>query len=173
MKRRLVVAGLALAVAACQQGIPPEALQLDSESLQRRQLQTRVFDTTDETALLQAGAGVMQDLGFSLDESETDLGVIVASKTRSARESGQMANAIIMAVLLGVDVPTDDQQKIRLAFVTTPLEGDRTSTRVTFQRIVWNDRGDVSRQEFLGEPQLYQEFYDKLSQSVFLTANAI
>lgn len=173
MKRRFVVAGLALGLAACQAGIPPEALQLDSESLQRRQLQSRVFDTSDETTLLQAGAGVMQDLGFNLDESETAVGVIVGSKERSARESGQIAGAVVMAVLLGVDVPTDEHQKIRLAFVTHPIEEDRIGTRVTFQRIVWNDRGNVSKQEFLAEPALYQEFYDKLSQSVFLTANAI
>ncbi len=173
MNRWFMLVVIAVTLSACQAGIPPEALQLDSESLQRRQLQTRTFDTEDEALLLQAGAGVMQDLGFSLDESETDVGVIVGSKVRDATEGGQVAGAIVMAALFGVYVPTDDEQKIRLAFVTSPLEANRTMTRVTFQRIVWNDQGNVSKQEFLGEPELYQQFYDKLSQSVFLTANSI
>ena len=53
-----------LALAACNQTIPKGALQLSSESFQLRQLQTRAFETADERELLQAGAAVLQDLGF-------------------------------------------------------------------------------------------------------------
>jgi hypothetical protein len=76
------------ALGACEQGIPKEALQITPETLEQRQLQTRRFDTSDEAELLSASAALLQDLGFNLDESETDLGVIVASKDRDARPSG-------------------------------------------------------------------------------------
>ena len=39
-------------LAACQTGIPREALKLSHESLADRQLQTRVFETDDELQLL-------------------------------------------------------------------------------------------------------------------------
>ena len=45
--------------------------------------------------------------------------------------------------------------------------------RVTFQRIIFNDRGFVSRAEQIKDPELYQKFYEKLSKAVFLEAHEI
>lgn len=165
---------LLLGTAACQQGIPREALELSHESLQQRQLQTRRFDTTDEASLLAAGAAVLQDLGYSLDHSDTDAGLIFATKDRDATEAGQVAGAVVMAVLFGVVPAIDNNQKIRVSLVTRPLDhADATAVRVTFQRFVWNTQGQLSKIEGLGEPELYQEFFERLSQSVFLTAHEI
>ena len=158
---------------ACQTTIPPEALKLSSESLQQRQSQSRRFETGNETKLLQAGAQVLQDLGFNIDESETKLGVIVGSKQRDATEAGQIAGAVVMAVLFGAAVPVDDTQTIRASLVTYPVDKSETSLRVTFQRVVVNTQGQVSKIEGLTDPKMYQDFFDKLSQSVFLTANQI
>lgn len=168
-----LVAIALMATTGCQQGVPPEALQLTSESLQQRQLQTRYFETDNETLILQSSAAVLQDLGFNLDESETDLGVIVGSKDRDASEAGQIAAAVTMAILFGAYMPVDERQKIRASLVTRPAGAEQTSVRVTFQRMVWNTDGEISRAEFLEDAILYQEFFDKLSQSVFLTANEI
>ena len=70
--------------------------------------------------LLSAAAGVLQDLGFNIDESETKLGVIVASKDRSAVTATQVAGAVAMA-LLGAYMPVDKTQKIRVSLVTRPF----------------------------------------------------
>jgi hypothetical protein len=171
---------LAVGLSACQHEIPKDALQLSHASLERRHMQTRYFDTSDETELLSASAAVLQDLGFNLDESETDLGLIMATKDRDATEAGQVAGAIFIAVLFaaaGVNatVPTDVKQKIRVSLVTKPVgnEGKRTSVRVTFQRIVWNTAGKVSRIEGLDDPKIHQEFFDALSKAVFLEAHEI
>jgi hypothetical protein len=98
----------------------------------------------------------------------------VASKDRDATEAGQVAAAIAVAVLTGAYMPTDKNQKIRASLVTKPV-GDEKSTnvRVTFQRTIWNTQGNVTRIEGLKDPELYQEFFNKLSQSVFLQANEI
>ena len=45
--------------------------------------------------------------------------------------------------------------------------------RVTFQRIVWNERGQISKLESLENPKLYEKFFGELSKSLFLTANDI
>ena len=174
----LVTAVLAvglLVVAGCQQKIPKEALQLTHESLAQRQAQTRRYDTSDENMLLSASAAVLQDLGFNLDESETKLGLVVASKDRDATEAGQVIAAIFIAALFGAPVPIDRRQKIRASLVTKPFgeTGDQMSVRITFQRIVWNDQGQVSKTEALTEPEIYQEFFSKLSKSVFLEAHKI
>lgn len=84
-----------------------------------------------------------------------------------------VAGAIAMAVLFGAAVPIDDNQTIRASFVTHPATKEQTTARVTFQRVVVNTQGQVSKIEGLDDPELYQEFFDKLAQSVFLTANEI
>ncbi len=175
MRRQLcVVMVAAMLVAGCEQGIPPEALALSQVSVEKRTLQTRYFDTEDEAKMLTAAVGVLQDLGFTLEESESDLGVLLATKDRDAVEAGQVAGAIV-AALFGVSMAIDRNQKIRVSVITRPLEDGRgrTAVRVTFQRLVWNTRGQISKIESLNEPELYQGFFEKLSQSVFLEAHEI
>jgi len=174
------IAGLLIAgvlIAGCQQGIPKEALQLTPQTLSDRQMQTRKFETRDEKLLLQASAGLLQDTGFNIDESETSLGVIVGSKDRDAMETGQVVMAVILAGLFGVYTPIDDEQKIRASIVTRGY-GDEdtpsyTSVRVTFQRIVWDTQGKINKVQRLNEPKMYQEFFDRLSKAVFLEARGI
>jgi len=64
------------------QTIPKNALTLSLESLAERQMQTRKYETKDEGKILSACAGLLQDMGFNIDESETKLGLITASKMR-------------------------------------------------------------------------------------------
>lgn len=45
--------------------------------------------------------------------------------------------------------------------------------RVTFQRVIFNEQGRISRAEQITDPELYQKFYEKLSQAVFLEAHEI
>ena len=161
-----------LLVLGCSGGIPKRALQLSPQSLETRQLQTRRFDTTDERKLIIAAVGLAQDLGYSIDETELVLGGVVCSKDRDATDGGQVAGAVFVALLTGVATPVDKNQKIRVSLVTRPNEAS-TNLRVTFQRIVWNTQGQVSRLQFINDPKIYQEFFEKLSKAVFLEGHAI
>jgi len=165
---------LALLLIGCQPHIPPEALQLNEESLKQRQLQTRVFDTSDEITVLSACSALLQDMGFNLDESETHLGIMVGSKDRSAVNAGQVAGAILLA-FMGVSMPIDSKQKMRACIVTKPVgeKQERIAVRVTFQRIVWNTQNQVSKREGLTDEAMYSEFFEKLSKSIFLEAHQL
>lgn len=171
----VLTATIAFTTGCANNKIPPEALALSPDTLERRTRQSRLFDTNDETQMLAASAGVLQDLGFTLDESETDLGVIVASKDRDATEAGQVAGKIILAVLFGVNAAIDDEQKIRASLVTriSDQNPNKTYVRVTFQRVVWNDKGVVSTIEGVDDAKIYQDFFARLSKSVFLEAHKI
>lgn len=171
----LVLVALMILSAGCAPAVPREALTLSPQTIELRQLQTRYFDTKDENMILSSCNAVIQDLGFNLDESETDLGVLVASKQRDATDIGQIVGSIFMALLTGVATPVDDEQTIRVCLVTCPCgeELDRMSVRVTFQRIIVNTQGQVSRREGVVDPKIYQEFFNKLSQSVFLEAHEV
>ena len=160
------------ALVGCQASTPTRALAMNSQTLEWRQTSTRRFQTSDEALMLSAAAGVLQDLGFTLDGSESDLGLLVASKDRSAVEGGQVAAKIMMAALFRANIPIDKVQKLRASVVTKPA-GSEVAVRATFQRIVWNDRGMVSRLERLAEPEMYQMFFERLSKAVFLEAQGI
>ncbi len=164
-------------------GLPTDLLRLTPESLRNRPLQTRSYEGTSETDLFSAATGVIQDLGFIIDESEPNLGLIVGSKRRDADpDLAQRVKqvfgtaALWLAYGLGGDpgpvfMPVDDYQKLWASIVIRPTSenADETSeVRVTFQRIVWNTEDEVDRLQSLDEPEFYQRFFDLLSKSVFL-----
>lgn len=175
MKRFISLFCLSILLMTGCQTLPKDALSLSPESLAQRQMQTRKYETKDEAKILAACAGLLQDMGFNIDESETKLGLISASKMRSAVSAGQQVAAVLVALLGGGVMPTDKEQKMRASIVTKPAgeHGEYIAVRVTFQRIVWNTQGQVTKSESLVDPQIYQEFFDKLSKSIFLEAQAI
>jgi hypothetical protein len=167
-----VMAVLSLSLASCQSGIPKDARSMTSESMERRQLQTRRFQTSDEPKLLAAAVGLIQDLGFNIDSTQSKLGLIAASKQRDASDGGQIAGAVVIAALFGVSTSVDRDQTIRVSVVTYPT-GGQTSLRVTFQRAVRNTQGQVTKLEFINDEAIYREFFEKLSKAVFLEAQKI
>ncbi len=165
----------------CATTYPKNFLKLAEDNLQIRQLQMRQFETVNEKEIVLASAGVLQDMGFTIDDSETDLGVIVASKDRDATNAGQVTLATMAVVLSALGGSSsnafdniDKVQKIRVSIVTKlNAEGNKILVRATFQRIVWNNVGNISRMETLKEPELYQGFFEKLSKAVFLEEQKI
>ncbi len=158
------------------QTIPKDVLKLSPESLEKRSLQTRTYEGISEVDILSASAGVIQDLGFNIDESETKLGVIVGSKDRDATEAGQVVASVVITLLSGATKAIDKNQKLRVSLVVRPTHENNDNkhyVRVTFQRIVWDTEGKVSRAEGLDQPEMYQEFFDRLSKAVFLEGHRI
>jgi len=174
--RRLTAALPLALLAACATGIPKGALRLPPEAAADREAQTRRYEGITEREVLAAGAGVLQDLGFAIDESETRLGLVVASKERSAVDEKQVAAAYLMTLLSILALtPTEPtyatRQVLRVALVTRPAGVDRagaTLVRVTFQRSVFDNADRLVRLEAVTGPELYQQFFDRLSQGVFL-----
>ena len=173
--KRITLVSIALLVVACQTTLPETALQLPPESMQDRAMQTRRFDGISEADLLSACAGVLQDLGFNLDEAEAPLGLIVASKDRSALEPTTATIKRLLDLFFNIEMEIDEEQRIRVSLVSKPVPNvsDSFQVRVTFQRIVWNTENEISKREELDEPELYQRFFDRLSKSVFLEAHSI
>ena len=153
------------------------ALTVSSETVAMRQVQGRRFDTPDEGLVLASCVAVLQDLGFFVEESSAGTGFVAGSKDRDAVEAGQVAGQLVLAALIAAlgayhDPVWDKDQKIRIAVVTKPVAGS-ILVRVTFQRLIRNTRNQMSRVETIDDPRIYQEFFDKLSQAVFLEAHQI
>ncbi len=149
--------------------MPPNYLEVRQKEIQK-------YDTKDEKKIVASAAAVFQDLGFTLEKSETELGLLVGSKDRSATSAAQVTAALFLDVLAAAAgtysnayAQTDKAQQIYASMVILPsLDEKSTAVRVKFQRIVWNRMNQISKLESMKEPVLYQEFFSKLSKCVFL-----
>ncbi|MEK9671165.1 MAG: hypothetical protein VW268_01505 [Rhodospirillaceae bacterium] len=97
----------------------------------------------------------MQDLGFKSDETDVGAGVVSGSKG-SGRGRGWW-------------VGTD----IRVTVTTKPASEQSTVVRATFQKIHAGHDGRFTYTEPVIDPKISQDFYNKLSQSLFLEARQI
>jgi hypothetical protein len=165
---------------------PAELFALTTDIPKNRAMQTRMFETPNERELLSASAAVLQDLGFQVEESQREVGFLRATKERSAREYGQYVKQVLVLLLsLGkVRQPVDLHQKIAVSLIARPLnaEATRQEVRIMFYRVVWKGDGQVDNQyippgeqymEMIRDPEIYQQFFAKLSKAVFLEAHRI
>ena len=174
----ILISSVSLLVACQQKNILREALTCSPDLLKNRQLQTRVFESIDEKNLLTASAAVLQDLGYTIDETDVRSGVIVCSRDRDVTVTAEVVLSValeILSILVGnpTSVPYDKTQKVLASLVTTPLTNQKTAVRITFQHIVWDSDGNIRRREQLNGSEIYQEFFSKLSKSIFLVAHEI
>ncbi|WP_041097582.1 hypothetical protein [Sulfuritalea hydrogenivorans] len=178
--RRLL--GCVIAISVLLSGcvtLPPNAFVVTPEQLARRQIETRRYDGAKEESILVASSNVLQDLGYTLDNSETKLGVLTASKQRDATHGGEVAAAIIIALLGGGATPVSKDQTIRVSLVVRPLQATKETAptdshfvRITFQRVVRRTDNSLFA-ETLSDNELYEGFFEKLSKSIFLEAQKI
>lgn len=145
----------------------------DTNYLERRNVETRLFDTTNTKELLIASAQLLQDMGYTITESDMEIGVITATKTREKGSTAGKAVLTVLSALNGQKAVYEDKQKFYVSIVNTKANNKQIKTRVTFARIIYDNLGTVVKIEKLDDKNLYTEFFDKLAQSVFLTANNI
>ena len=182
---RACLASLILLTGCVTHTEPAELFQLTAESSMHRAMQTRLFETPNEKELLSASAAVLQDLGFQVEESVREVGFLRATKERSAREYGQyIQRALFFILSRGNLFPVDLHQKIAAGLITRPLNQDATrqEVRIVFYRVVWKGDGQSGNQyippgqqsmEMIRDPEIYQQFFAKLSKAVFLEAHTI
>lgn len=165
-----------LIFSGCAATYPKNILKVSEESLNMRIKQMRQYETNDETLILAASAGVLQDLGFVIESSETKLGFISSSKDADATSRSQVAGAFFLDMLSAVGgshsnyvAQCDDVQKVKASLIVKSSQiPNKIVVRITFQRIVWNKMGLVSRVETVREDEIYLSFFEKLSKSIFL-----
>lgn len=145
--------------------------RLQPDYLERRQIETRRFDTNNEEDMLVASAQVLQDLEFTLETSDTSLGLLTATKDREVGSTAGQTALIVLAALGGTTPVYDVNQKIYVTLVSNKSQdNDGYNVRVSFARIIWNNMNEA-RVERILDPQIYVDFFDRLGQSMFLTAN--
>ncbi|NIY77616.1 hypothetical protein HED22_18340 [Thalassospira sp. HF15] len=78
--KSLTVAGLFVSLAACQTNSKDQILSMDSSQVALRSVQSRVFDTSDQNLTTRTVIATLQDLGFTVEKADTELGLVSAVK---------------------------------------------------------------------------------------------
>ncbi len=183
--RLFAVAACAALLVACQ-SLPEDAFRLSESALELREIQSRTYEDVSDIEILSASSGVLQDLGYAIDEVEKELGVLSASKRADAgsdvEKIGKLALDVfdcLVTIMLGCEndsyTSSKDVQDIKMTLVVLPEPEQENAYRVrlTMQRIVWAMDGDLYEQETINDPKVYQAFFDKLSKSVFLEKEGV
>jgi hypothetical protein len=139
-----LAAALTLASACVGAPPPPEAFALAPISQAEREMQTRVFATEDEAAVLAACITVLQRHGFAAEDQDHALGVIVAVKD-------------------GENAAGRTRVRASLATQRAGEFGLETGLRVTLQRLAWNPRGRETQRAAIREPGEYAGFFEEVS----------
>ena len=130
------------------------AFSSEVSQVQQRQIDSRMFETGDEVMVLQAVVGVLLDTGFKVTETNMAQGLISAQKGKSG-----------VGLYAGRDV------KIRVT--TFKVTDASIRVRATLQDISTGMDPRYTRGEQVRDARVYQEFFDKLAQSLFLDANQV
>lgn len=160
--------------------MPPDAFRVSESVLELRALDTKRYEGASRENIYSAAAGVLQDMGFTLTETQAGLGLLVGTKDRSAVEAAQVVGVILVALLGGQSQAMDKNQRFFASVVVEDVLDDKGqavsgqfAVRATFSRKVWNTQDRLTRAEQLRDAELYTGFFDKLSKSVFLEAHGI
>ena len=184
MKRICLFILVGVTLAACGPN-PKRLFRLDDGHLARREVSTRRFDTTDERKVLVASAQTLQDMGYIIDESEVELGLIVARHRTELRAPGpdgtypkfrtvthcNPQGACTTHVVRDV-FDIERIRSITLAVNRSPAdEGTHVRIDISEHRLTNWDTTHGGRR--IKDARVYQEFFNKLSQSLFLQEHKI
>jgi hypothetical protein len=126
---------------------PPDAFALAASTPEERALQTRLYDTDDESAVLAACVAVLTAHGFSAEAQDHALGVIVGVKDSYAGRQ---------------------RSRLRASLATRPAGefGLQTQLRISFQRLAYDARGRELRREAVREPGEYAGFFSEVEREL-------
>jgi len=154
--------------------------------LEVRQFQTRTFDTADTTLVMKAMFNVLQDDGFVVKNAVMELGLITAAKEsdlapgRSGGGGGGLGGIIIggtgpggVVFGTGGNEATFPKTEVRDFTGNVSAFGKQTRVRVSFQRKVLDNRGDVVEVEPIEDLEFYQTFFSRMDKSLFLQQEAL
>jgi len=157
--------------------------ELKESTLQLRELQSKVYETSNDDDILRASISSLQDLGFEIGEVSYELGTLQAQKDRDAQATVQNVKAYFFAtlsILAGDGMSAgrsledrDYTQKIRVSIVISPRGKSKRLLRIVFQRAIFSPGGGIRTLETLVNKEIYEAFFIGFSKAIFLEGHNI
>ena len=178
LRRTATLLAAATLIAGCAAAAAPSKTQLEV-----REFQTRTFDTQDGKLVMKAMLNVLQDDGYVVKNAVVDLGLITAAKESDlspGRSGGTdsgffdvfSGGTVIFGggnVAMGTIHQPRFQKTETVDFTGNVSEfGQQTKVRVSFQRKILDNRGDVMGVHPIDDADFYQDFFSRMDKGLFL-----
>ena len=142
----------------------PRSDTVPMTQLQIRQLETRDFETKDSKLVMKSMMNVLQDEGFVIKNAVMDLGLLSAEKNVDVEDKGL---AFLATVFAGEQARWSKQQSLEASANVSEF-GDKVRVRITFQAKTIDNFGHPVSVAKVMNQAFYQEFFEKVSKSVFI-----
>jgi hypothetical protein len=143
--------------------------------------QTRIFPTPDNEAVLLACTAALQDMGFNITGGEKQFGLLLGSKKadvegagigHAAAEAAVVVLSVMASLLTGEDMVTDLPEQIAQEIYVSLMVSESgnheaTKVRISLDRDMIYDQG-YSIPDHTELPQVYREFFDRVSRAIYL-----
>jgi len=170
MAQYLILAACVVVFSGCS-SIPKDAFLLTPSTPDDRQLESRVFATTDDSILIKDGAVILENMGYKTGLVNSDIGIITATKRE---ETGGFASTMMSVLTIGL-ASSDKETVTRATFTTMPARGRQGAfiTRLTLQKMVLDSNGNASNVTTITDEDVYKIFYERLEASTFIEPDRI
>jgi len=170
MYKHVFMIGVFVVLTGCS-SIPKDAFVLAPSNMGEKRLESRVFTTRDETTLLKDGAVILENMGYTIDLMQPDIGLVTA--TRHEEQSGTAS--MIMTILSAGLASSNDELVYKATFTSRPSPDNRSAyiTRLTLQHMVMNSDGEATSIETIKDKDLFKLFYERLEASTFVESDPL
>ena len=140
--------------------------------LEKRQFQTRTYDSSDKALVMKAMLNVLQDEGFIVYNANPLLGFIYGVKDFDTSDPN-----IDISKEFGLSKARLNMNGVRVATVETTANvteyGKSMRVRVNFKRKLLNVYGNAQFIDDINDENYYQEFFSKVDKAIFLQKQKI
>lgn len=166
----LFILCLALPVSAKKRAA--ETIITPMTQLEKRQFQTRTYNSNDKSLVMKAMLNVLQDEGFIVYNANPLLGFIYGVKDFDTSDPN-----IDISKEFGLSKARLNWNGVKVATIETTANvteyGKSIKVRVNFKRKLLNIYGNAQFIDDVNDEKYYQEFFSKVDKAIFLQKQKI
>lgn len=130
-----------------------------------REVQTRTFESKDEAVLMAAAAKTLEAQGFDVDRKALSIGILTAKLRKEASTGSQIAQALVLALLVGPGGgPLATASTTHAMVVATPDQATgSTEVRIWYDVIISRKGEKYDYPVRVSKPETYTQFFTNMS----------
>lgn len=168
----LILFVLCLALPVCAKKREAEQIITPMTQLEKRQFQTRTYDSSDKPLIMKAMLNVLQDEGFIVYNANPLLGFIYGVKDFDTSDPN-----IDITKEFGLSKSRLNWNGVKVATIETTANvteyGKSIKVRINFKRKLLNMYGNAQFIDDVNDENYYQDFFSKVDKAIFLQKQKI